>query len=326
MLQFRVRQRAFVGHAHGILEWLAVEVRDDFVAGVARLLARALLQAVPELAHVAARLACRVPEDLLVLGGEAFPRADRHDKYLGAHRVLGQGIIRGEPVVASGDIGRPVVLGAVDQPGRKAGRHLAVGQFDRFGAQRLDHVEHQVGLLDANAQALHVRERPHRPDAVVDRARAGVVEGQADKTVARETAQDLFADRPVKHVMQVGGRAEQEGQGEHIGGRDQRADRRHIGAIEIDRTHPGLLDCLFLFAELAGMEYLDTVAATGALLDQAGHIEQRLHGRVVRRLGVGDPKIAPLRGGDQRRQGDPADPPESARAASALPGIFSRYQ
>ena len=107
-----------------------------------------------------------------------------------------------------------------------AGRYLTVGQLDRVGAERLDHVEHQLGLLNSDAQALHVGQRADRPDAVVDRSCAGIVERQADETVALETGQDLVADRAVEHFVQVVERTEQERQRQHIGGRHQEADRR----------------------------------------------------------------------------------------------------
>ena len=107
--------------------------------------------------------------------------------------------------------------------------------------------------------------------AVVDRPRSGIVEGQADKTMALEAGQNLVADRLIEHLVKMIEGAEQERQREHVGGGYQRADRRHVGAVEIDGADPGLLDGVLLLAELTRMEHADVVAAAGPLLDQAGH-------------------------------------------------------
>ncbi len=40
------------------------------------------------------------------------------------------------------------------------------------------------------------------------------------------------------------------------------------------------------------MEDADAMAAAGPLFDQAGHEHQRLHGRIVFRLGIGDAEFA----------------------------------
>src|SRR5262245_62303962 len=103
---------------HRVLERLAVEVRNDRVAGGARLLARALLQSAPDAAHEGARLARRVPEDVPVLGRQAFPRAQRHDKYFRAIVCLGR-VVYGaglEWVVVA--VGGPVFSAASARRGR----------------------------------------------------------------------------------------------------------------------------------------------------------------------------------------------------------------
>jgi hypothetical protein len=62
------------------------------------------------------------------------------------------------------------------------------------------------------------------------------------------------------------------------------------------------------------MENADAVAPAGALLDLAGHALERLHGRVVFRLGVGDPKLAPLGG----RNGDNCGDQQAGQSAEIL--------
>ncbi|MEY9135299.1 hypothetical protein ABIE79_006766 [Bradyrhizobium diazoefficiens] len=138
--------------------------------------------------------------------------------------------------------------------------------------------------------------------AVVDRARPGIVEGEPDETVGLEAAKDLAADRPVQHLLHVLDGPEQERHGEHVHRRDEIADQRHIGPVEVDRAGPGLLDGLLLLAELAGMKNLDLVLAAGALGDQRTHVAQRLDGRVILGLGVGGAKFT--RNGARRANGE----------------------
>ena len=192
-----------------------------------------------------------------------------------------------------GDVGRPIIFRTVDQSGGKPGRYLPVRKLDRFGAERLDHLDHQLRLLHPNSQALHVRQGADRPHAIINRPRAGIVERQADKTMALRARQDLVADRVIEHLVQMIERAEQERQREHVRRRNQRSDRRDIGAIEIDGADPRLFDGVFLFPELARMEHANAVATRGALLDQAGPEHERLHGRIIFRLGIGDAEFAP---------------------------------
>ena len=144
--------------------------------------------------------------------------------------------------------------------------------------------------------------RADRADAVVDRARAGIVKRQADKSVRLEAAQDFVADRPVQHLLQMLDGAKQKRHREHIHRRHEGPDQRHVGAIEVDRAGPGLLDGLLFLAELARMKDPDLVAAAGALGDQAAHVAQRLYGRIVLALGIGGAKFARDRARRDRRQ------------------------
>src|ERR1700760_2410284 len=120
---------------HRRLERLAIEVGHDSHASLAPLPCRLRLQRHPLSAHEAVRLPRRVPEDRLVGVAETLPRPQRHDQHLRTHGVLGQRIVAGVFVVAGGHERGPVVLGAVDEAGRKAGLDLAVGQLARLGAR-----------------------------------------------------------------------------------------------------------------------------------------------------------------------------------------------
>ena len=217
------------------------------------------------------------------------------------------------------DIGRPVVFRAIDQSGGEAGRDLPVRQLDRLGAECPDHVDHQLRLLDPYSQALHIGKRAHRPNAVVDRARSRVVKRQPDETMALRARQDLLADRLIKHFVQVIERAEQKRQRKHVRRRNDRPDRRNVGAVEIDGPDPRLFDGLFLFAELARMEHPNAVASAAALLDHASHEHERLHRGIVLRLGVGDAELARAGKGRRRRHRD-ADGHRLAQIHSQIEG------
>src|SRR5258705_3975698 len=95
------------------------------------------------------------------------------------------------------------MLGATDEPGGKSGKDLAIRQFDRLSAERLDHVRHQFRLLHAKPQTLDVGDGADRPDAVVDRSGPGIVKRQADKSVRLEAVKYLIADRAVQHLLQM---------------------------------------------------------------------------------------------------------------------------
>src|SRR5258705_2163915 len=83
-------------------------------------------------------------------------------------------------------------------------------------------------------------------------------------------------------------RAEQKRHRQYIHRRHEVADQRHIGAIEVDRACASLLDGSLSLAELARMEDRDLVTAAAALRDQAAHVAQRLYGRIIFALGIGD--------------------------------------
>src|SRR3984957_4075204 len=253
---------------HRGFERLAVEVGHDRHTGLAGDARRLGLQRRPLLPHEAVRFPRGIAEDHLVGVAQALPCAQRHDQYLRTHGVLGERVVASKFVVAGGYERRPVVLGAVDEAGRKAGLDLAVGQLHRLRTQRANHLGHQLGLLDADAQPLEVREGVDRLLAVVDRAGAGIVKRQPDEAVLLEARENLVADRAVHHRMQVLDRAEQEGQRERVRDRNERAERPDIGAVDVDCAGAGLLDGLLLLAELARMEDPDSVAPVGALLDQ----------------------------------------------------------
>ena len=101
-------------------------------------------------------------------------------------------------------------------------------------------------------------------------------------------------------------RAKQERQRQHVHDRHEAADRRHVGAVEVDRADPGLLDGLLFLAELAGMEHPDLVLAAALFGDQAAHVTQRLHRRIILGLGIGGAKFARQRGGRDAKRNSPA--------------------
>ena len=157
--------------------------------------------------------------------------------------------------------------------------------------------------LTMNPQPLHIGDGTDRPDAVVDRSRSGIVEGQADKSVGLETIQNFVADRTVQHLFDMLDRTEQKRHCQHIHRRHEVADQRYIGAVDIDRADTGLLDGFLFLAELARMKHPHPVTATAALGDQAPHVAQRLHSRIFFALGIGDTKFPRNRTRRDRRLG-----------------------
>ena len=87
-----------------------------------------------------------------------------------------------------------------------------------------------------------------------------------------ELLQDRVADRAVHHGAHMGDRAEDEGQGRHVGRRDQVVERRHVDAVQVDHAEAGLLDRVLLVAELGRVEDVDLDAALGALFEQLADV------------------------------------------------------
>ena len=80
-----------------------------------------------------------------------------------------------------------------------------------------------------------------------------------------------------------------------------------IGAIEIDRADPGLLDGLLLLAELTRVKHADCVPSAGALLDQRAMKLSACTVGVIFRLGIGGAELARRRRGGKRRRGGRQD-------------------
>src|SRR5579863_5702046 len=303
----RIALRLCVDRQNRLFEGLAVEVGHDRHARAFRLPARLRLKILPPLAHEAARLKGGLAKNLVVLRRQALPGLARHHQHFRAHGVFGESIEVRIFVVIGCDKGGPVVLRAVDQLGGKSGENLPIGQFDRFGAERLDHVGHQFGLLDANSQALHVRNRADRFYAVVDRPRAGIVEGEADETEGLEAVKDLLSDRAIQYLLQMFDGAEQKWHSQYIHCGHEGSDQRYVGAIEIDGAGAGLFDRFLFLAELARMKYADLQAAAGFFLDQAAHVAQRLYGWIILALGIGGAKFPRQSVRRDGRQNQPND-------------------
>src|SRR5262245_25168605 len=247
--RLRIALRLVVDSGHRRLERLLVDIGDNDDAGGFRLPARLFLEIAPSFAHVLTRAPRLLAEDVLVVGRQHLPGLQRYHQNFRAHRVFRERVVAGMLVMIRGDEGGPVVLGAVDQPCRKSGEHLAIREFYGVGAERAHHLAHLLGLLNADAQPLQIRQRAHRADAVVDRPRAGIVERQAHEAIGFETAEDFRADRAVQHLLHVLDGTEQEWQRQHVHRRHDIADQRHIGAVEVDGAGAGLLEGFLFLAE-----------------------------------------------------------------------------
>ena len=132
-----------------------------------------------------------------------------------------------------------------------------------------------------------------------------------------ETGENVVADRAVEHVVQVVDRAEQEGQRQHIGFGNEAAERRDIGAVDVDGANAGLLDGRLFLAELARVEDPEAVPALGPFLDQLAHLFERPDRRIAGRLGVGDAEFA--RGGRAGEDASQRDQGADTRGTSPHP-------
>ena len=268
-LQIRVGHRPCVDRAHCVSNGLRSN-RERWCCPRRAPVAASAPPAGPQRAHERARLPRRIPKDLLSSAGEAFPRAQRHDKYLGPHRVLGQGVVGGELVMAGGDVGRPVVLRAVDQSGREPGRYLAVGSSIGSAPSAL------IMLTISSDCWTRIRNpfrsarcgpasRCCRSTAIRNRRRPG------RRNHGAGTGQDLVADRPIEHLVQV----IEGGTGTATRARWPPGIREPIGAtlVRLRSMAPTRVCSMVSFSspELARVEHANAVAAGGPLLDQAGH-------------------------------------------------------
>ena len=204
-------------------------------------------------------------------------------------------------------VARPVVLGAVDDAGLDRRIDLAVRHRRGIGAERVHHVDEDVGLDDAELHALEIRRRVDRLLGIVEGARAGIVEGERHQAVRLERLQDLVADRAVHRLVHVIDRAEDEGQGRDGGFGNEIVERPHIDAVQIDHAEPGLLDRVLLLAELRRVEDLHLEAPVGSLLEQSAEIFHRLDGRIAVRVDVGGAKGGLGINGAARQRGQQSD-------------------
>ncbi len=267
-----------------------VDVGDDLVACGADLVLGDLLLGEPELAHDRHAVLGGLADERLVVSRQLFPGLLRHHQHFRDDQVLVEGVVLGDLVVARGVVGRPVVLGAVDDAGLDGRIDLAIGHRHGIGAERLHHRHEDVGLHDAELQAGEVGHRVDRTLGIVEGARAAVIEGQADEVVRREGVEDLLADRAVHDVMHVLDRAEDVGQRRDLGLGDDVVERPEADAVHVDDAELRLLDGVLLFAELRAEVDVEAQAAAGLVLDDLADVLDGLDGRIAVRMGIGRPQ------------------------------------
>ena len=200
---------------------------------------------------------------------------------------------------------RDVVLGRVDQAGLEPGVDLGGRRVIGIGAHGADQRHPQVGLLDTDFQALGIGDGLDRLLGV-DRARAAVVEGQADKASTLAALEDLIAGRAIQGLAHVLDRAEEEGHGGHHGERAHTVHRAHVDAREIQGADLHLVDGFLFLTKRCLVEHLDLVLATAHLLQHLAHVLAGDDGGIVVGIvRVGPPALGGL--GAQRQRGGKRD-------------------
>ena len=101
-----------------------------------------------------------------------------------------------------------------------------------------------------------------------------------------ESVQDFLCNRAIQHVVQVLGRAADIGHRRDLGFRDDVVERPKANAVHIDAAELGLLDGVFLFAQLSRRENRDADAAIGALFNQLTHGLDGFNSRIAIAVGV----------------------------------------
>ena len=83
-------------------------------------------------------------KDILIFGIQASPRLPRHDQDVRRHGVLGKRKVGSNGVMVGSYVRRPVILGSVVEAGRQCRLGAGLGKYDRFCAERLEHLDHEI--------------------------------------------------------------------------------------------------------------------------------------------------------------------------------------
>ena len=152
----RIRGGFAVDVRHGVLERLAIDIRNNDDTGLLRLPTRLGLERIPLRAHEDIRFSRGRAEDRLVFVGQTLPGPQRHHQYLRRHGVLSERVKWRRLVVIGGDVGWQIVFRAINDMGGESGLDLAIRQLERHCAECPDHVNHQGRLLDPDTQSFEI--------------------------------------------------------------------------------------------------------------------------------------------------------------------------
>ncbi|MCY1296082.1 hypothetical protein D9M70_454520 [compost metagenome] len=200
--------------------------------------------------------------------------------------MFGERVVLGHLEMTGGLVGRPIVLGTIDDTGFKRRIDLAHRHRRRVGAEGLHHRDPEVGLLHADLQPLEIGQFLDRLFGRVEGTGAGIVEGETDQTVRLESGENLLADRAVDRLVHVLGRAEQEWHAKDHRLLDEVVEGRRIDPVHVDDAEAGLLDRVLLSTEHAVVHDLDLDPAVAALGQQLPHVLHGLNRRIAVRVDV----------------------------------------
>src|SRR6185503_12353695 len=181
----------------------------------------------------------------------------------------------------AGVIRAPVVLGAFDQVGLHRRVDFAEWQRGRIAAQSCDRRDENVRRRYANLQSVQVGRLMHRPAHVIERARSGVVDRQADQLASSELLQHLGAGLTVRGAPHVLDGVEDIRQREHAGGRKRVVERREVHAHDVESAEARQIHGIRFSAQLARVIDANSQATIGLRSDPLAHPTHGLHGRIA---------------------------------------------
>ena len=173
-------------------------------------------------------------------------------------------------------VGGPVVLRRVDHFHLKGIAHIAVGEGHGLRAQECHHVHDQLGVLDPDRQARHVRRGMDGMGVGIEAPGTGIVPAQAHQSRLIEDRQKFFADLAVQDAPHVVRILVEEGQLQDVELGDLVGELRQGHPGEVDAAEGHLLQDLGLGAVLAVVFNLDDHRATRGLPDQLRETQSSL--------------------------------------------------
>jgi hypothetical protein len=142
------------------------------------------------------RLVGGLGQDLLFIGAQLVPELLADEEGPDAVDVVGNDRVLLDLVELGGDQSRQRVFLAVNRPGLQSGIDLGEGHRQGVGAERLEGVDEQRVLDDAQLQAAYILSLVDRVPVVADLAEAVFPKAESDQSLFRQLRHQLLASGP----------------------------------------------------------------------------------------------------------------------------------